>query len=194
MIECKKIVFHGTTDLEFTKFSNDKIGRGGDGNSTLGIFFAEDPYLAADMYAENGMVIVAAIPDKPCLIVDLEKDIFNESIMRQVNNEYLENGCLPWDYPPGFDFPEDHKVFCHHARKYYRKKGIKVLQYAHIGDDQQMCVVLNANDIEILCVLTPEQAMKLSDKLHHLPDFYDQEKRWLLLQEIKPMVGNSLRP
>lgn len=180
----KRIVFHGTQDKDFKNFTNLEIGQGGDPNSVLGIFFAENPHLAVDYAGNEGLVIVASISDNPSLIFDLEHHIFNDEIISQANEDYIENGGAAFKGLPDFnDNPDDYRLFCHFARNHYIDKGIKTLQYAHIGDDEQMCVCINANDIEILCILNPDEAMKIGDKIYELEDCYDQKERFNMIQE-----------
>ena len=184
MMNNKRIVFHGTQNKDFKNFTNIELGLGGDPNFVLGIFFAENPHLAVDYSGNDGLVIVAAIADSPSLIVDLEHHIFNDEIIAQANLDYIENGCEPFKGAPDFNgHSDDYRVFCHFARNHYIEQGIKTLQYAHIGDDEQMCVYLNANDAEILCILTSDEAMKIGDKIYELQDCYDQKERFELIKD-----------
>lgn len=180
-INNKRIVFHGTANKNFTKFNNFEIGLGGDPNSNLGVFFSETPFLASDYSGENGLIIVSAIPDNPSIRCIEEFELFNDDVLKLANYDCLLNNYDLIEEIPNFEEYDNYRTLCSFARDYYIEKKAKILEYTHISSDEQICVCLNANDIEILCTLKPLEAINLQKKFDKLNDIYNQNDRFNLL-------------
>jgi hypothetical protein len=175
----KRIVFHGTMEKDFSKFTDELIGQGGDPNSCLGIFFAEDPGIAAEYAGEDGFVIAAIIPEERTIIEDLEHYVvLIDEVMDKYRKDCEENGTEPLDSVDFFETQDDYKICAYFAREHYLSKGIQSLQYCSVGSDDAICVALKSSDVEILKVLTYEEALDLSEKIYHQDDVYDQAQRF----------------
>lgn len=182
----KRIVFHGTQNKDFKSFTSENIGQGGDPNSCLGVFFAEDPYIASEYAGEDGVVIVALIKEEKTLICDMEHEIvLIPEAVEKYRQDCFENNCEPLEEIDFFESKDDYKICASFARDFYLAQGFQSFQYSAIGSDDPICVALNADEIEVLAILTPEQAELLSEEIREFEDFYDQARRFKALTELK---------
>ena len=182
----KRIVFHGTMEKNFTKFKDELIGLGGDPNSCLGIFFAEDPSVAADYAGENGFVVAAVIAEERTIIEDLEHNIvLIDEVVQKYKEDCIENGATPVEELDFFETQADYKTCAYFAREHYLAKGIQSLQYCSVGSDDAVCVALKSSDIEVLKIMNYEEAIELSEKIYSQNDCYDQEQRFKILTNTK---------
>ena len=182
----KRIVFHGTMAKNFTKFTDELIGQGGDPNSCLGIFFAEDPGVAADYAGENGFVVAAVIAEERTIIEDLEHHIvLIDEVVKKYKKDCLENGATPVEELDFFETQGDYKICAYFAREHYLAKGIQSLQYCSVGSDDAVCVALKSSDIEVLKIMNYEEAIELSEKIYSQEDCYNQEERFKNLTNVR---------
>ena len=174
----KRIVFHGTQDRDFQNFTSELIGQGGDPNSGLGVFFAEDPFVAAEYASEQGLVIVAIIKEEKTIIADMEHEIvLHPEVIKRYQEDCIENNGEPAQELDFYKTKDDYKICAWLAREYYLSKGIQSLQYGAIDTLDPICVALNCDDIEVLAVLSYEQATTLSETINEQEDYYDQQSR-----------------
>ena len=187
----KRIVFHGTMDKGFTKFTDESIGKGGDPNSCLGIFFAEDPAIAAEYAGENGFVVVAVISEEKTIIQDLEHQVvLIDEVLDKYKQDCQENDSPPCESIDFFETQDDYKICAYYAREHYLKQGINSLQYCSVGSDDAICVALRASEVEILKIISYEEAMNLSEKIYNQEDCYDQAQRFQHLTNVQQVKQN----